>query len=112
MIIRYSFNTNDSVPQRVNSSILKTRTRILEVMIAWLNDYLPDYRQNLDIIDTSIQFLNEITSSDDPPETLPISETMELKETLEKLDFEGICLAKLICTRWRDIIDGFKLVKI
>ena len=37
--------------------------------------------------------------------------TEVLKKILEKLDFEGIRLAKLICTHWRDIIDGFKLVK-
>ena len=38
-----------------------------------------------DVVDTARQFVAEIITSDDPPETLPISEIMELKEVVDKL---------------------------
>lgn len=44
-----------------------------------------DFWKYPDVVDTTSQFVSEISSSDDPPETLPISEIMELKETLDNL---------------------------
>ena len=34
-----------------------------------------------------------------------------LKAILEKLDYKSLCSARQICKRWKEIIDGFKLVE-
>ena len=37
--------------------------------------------------------------------------TEMLKAILEKLDYKSLCSARQICKRWKEIIDGFKLVE-
>lgn len=54
-------------------------------MVCWLKNQFTDFWMYPDVIDAASQFANEISSSDDPPETLPISEIMELKETMDYL---------------------------
>ena len=45
---------------------------------------------------------------DFPNKVLP---TEMLKAILEKLDYKSLCSARQICKRWKEIIDGFKLVE-
>ena len=55
------------------------------------------------------------TSVIDSPEmtvlTNKVLPTEMLKAILEKLDYKSLCSARQICKRWKEIIDGFKLVE-
>ena len=43
--------------------------------------------------------------------TTKVLPTEMLKAILEKLDYKSLCSARQICKRWKEIIDGFKLVE-
>ena len=55
------------------------------------------------------------TSVIDSPEmtalTNKVPPTEMLKAILGKLDYKSLCSARQICKRWKEIIDGFKLVE-
>ena len=43
--------------------------------------------------------------------TTKVLPTEMLKAILEKLDYKSLASARQICKRWKEIIDGFKLVE-
>lgn len=52
-------------------------------MQLWLEKYFSDAWVFPDLINSALKFISATTSTDDPPETIPISIVHELKSTLE-----------------------------
>ena len=64
---------------------------------------------NLVLLNTKgIDFLNMTEMDTSTNKVLP---TEMLKAILEKLDYKSLASARQICKRWKEIIDGFKLVE-
>ena len=64
---------------------------------------------NLVLLNTrAIDFPNMTEMDTSATKVLP---TEMLKAILEKLDYKSLASARQICKRWKDIIDGFKLVE-
>lgn len=54
-------------------------------MKLWLEKYFSDAWVYPDLIESALKFVSGTTSSDEPPETIPISVVHELKSILESL---------------------------
>ena len=64
---------------------------------------------NLVLLNTrAIDFPNMTEMDTSTTKDLP---TEMLKAILEKLDYKSLASARQICKRWKEIIDGFKLVE-
>ena len=64
---------------------------------------------NLVLLNTrAIDFPNMTEIDTSTTKVLP---TEMLKAILEKLDYKSVAYARQICKRWKEIIDGFKLVE-
>ena len=65
--------------------------------------------KNLVLHNTSAIDIPNMTEMD--TSTNKVLPTEMLKAVLEKLDYKSLSSARQICKRWKEIIDGFKLVE-
>ena len=90
--------TSNHFPKEINKANFKEAIRELVKEI-----------NNLVLLNTKgIDFLNMTEMDTSTNKVLP---TEMLKAVLEKLDYKSLCSARQICKRWKEIIDGFKLVE-
>ena len=90
--------TANHFPKEINKANFKEAIRELVKEI-----------NNLVLLNTKgIDFLNMTEMDTSTNKVLP---TEMLKAILEKLDYKSLASARQICKRWKEIIDGFKLVE-
>ena len=98
--------TSNHFPKKINKSKIN---EIFEILQSHKRPDLVKEIKNLVQLHTRAIDGPNMTEMD--TSTTKVLPTEMLKAILEKLDYKSLCSARQICKRWKEIIDGFKLVE-